>query len=271
MYEILIRIETLCLEARPILMLGTGAVAVILGLMLWLAGAYFSAMIIGVLGAVVGSFCGLLIAQWFDLNPFYCMIIGAALFCIAAVLFRNIIIIVIAVIVFAFVGGTAYSSFILGNPTQQQDVDVSPVLGQSFSRLDPDMRRAYIAEITEDEAGFSEKLKAFLGDALKTMGPHKWKLLFSVLIGGFGCLLLIWLLRKMVFALCYSSIGAMLILIGIECLLMTAGFQACSALQGHRHVITITYFFMVASGAIVQLILTKSRKPREIDERKDKE
>jgi hypothetical protein len=52
---------------------------------------------------------------------------------------------------------------------------------------------------------------------------------------------------------------------------MTAGFQACSALQEHRQVITITYFFMVASGAIFQLIVTRSRKPKEIDEIKDKE
>ena len=271
MYELLIRIETLCLEARPLLLLGIGAAAVIIGLLLWLAGAYFSSVIIGVLGAVVGSFCGLLISQWFDLNPLLCMIIGAVLFCIAAVLFKNIIIIVLAVIVFALAGGTAYSSFILGNPTQQQEAEVSPVPGQSFSHMDPDMRRAYIEEITEEEVGFSEKLKALLGDALKTMSPHKWKLLLSVLIGGFGCLLLIWLLKKLVFALCYSSIGTLLIFIGIECLLMTVGFQACSKLQGHRPVITITYFLMAGSGAIVQLIITRSRKPKEIDETKDKE
>jgi hypothetical protein len=271
MYELLIRIETLCLEAQPLMLLGIGVAAVIVGLLLWLAGAYFSSVIISILGAVIGSFCGLLISQWFDLNPLLCIIIGAVLFCISAVLFKNIIIIVIAVIIFALAGGTAYSSFILGSPTQQQEVEVNPVSVQSFSHMDPDMRRAYIEGITEDEVGFSDKLKALLGDALKTMSPHKWKLLFSVLIGGFGCLLLVWLLKRLVFALCYSSIGTLLIFIGIECLLMTVGFQTCSELQGHRRVITITYFFMIGGGAIVQLVVTKYRKPKESDETEDKE
>lgn len=115
MYELLIRIETLYLEAQPLMLLGMGAGAIIVGLLLWLAGAYFSSAIIGVLGAVVGSFCGLLISQWLDLNPLLSMTIGAVVFCIAAVLFKKIIIIVIAVIVFALAGGTAYSSIVLGN------------------------------------------------------------------------------------------------------------------------------------------------------------
>lgn len=270
MYELLIRIETLCLDARPLMLLGIGAVTVIVGLLLWLAGAYFGSVIIGILGAVVGSFCGLLFAQWFDLNPLLCMIIGTVIFCISAVLFRNIIIIVIAVIVFALAGGTVYSSFILGNPTQQQEVKETPVFVQSFSHMNPDMRQAYIQEITEEQEGFSQKLKALLGDALKTMDPHKWKLLFSVIVGGGICLLLIWLLKKLVFALCYSSIGTLLIFIGAECLLMAVGFQMCSQLQGHRNVIAFIYFPMVGCGAIIQLFLTRSRKSRETDNTKDK-
>lgn len=122
MYELLIRIETLYLEAAPGWLVGIGAAMVLVGLLFWLAGAFFSSVIIGLLGAAVGSFCGLLISQWFNLNPLLAMTIGAAALCLAAVLFRNVIIIVLAVIVFALVTSTAYSSFVLGKlpPLQER-------------------------------------------------------------------------------------------------------------------------------------------------------
>ena len=98
MYELLIRIETVCAGAPLLTLLGVGAVSIVVGLLLWLAGTYFSSVIVGVLGAAVGSFCGLLISQWFDVNSLLCMGIGAGVFCIAAVLLKNIIIIVLAML-----------------------------------------------------------------------------------------------------------------------------------------------------------------------------
>jgi len=41
MFEILIRIETLCLNIQPLALLGCGLLVIILGLPLWLAGSYF--------------------------------------------------------------------------------------------------------------------------------------------------------------------------------------------------------------------------------------
>ena len=107
MYELLIRIETLFLEANLPVLLGIGAGTLIVGLLLWLGGTYYASMIVGMLGAVVGSVCGLLVSQWLDSNSLLSMIGGAAILCIAAVLFRNIIIIVPAVLVFALAGGAA--------------------------------------------------------------------------------------------------------------------------------------------------------------------
>lgn len=263
MYELLIRIETLCVEAQPLTLLGIGAITTFIGLLLWLAGMYFSSIVIGMLGAVVGSFCGLLVSQWLDLNSLLSMGMGAAVLCIAAVLFRNIIIIVLAIIVFALAVGTAYSSMILASSAQQQDAQPDPALVSSFSHMDPNMRLSYVDQITEEEDGFFEKLKALLGDTLGTMSPYKWKLLLSILLGGIGSLLLIWLVKRLVLALCCSSVGALLVLIGIESLLMTVGLHMCSVFQEHRLVLTVTYFSMVGIGTVVQLILTRSPKSKE--------
>jgi len=270
MYELLIRIETICMEAPLPTLLGVGAIATVAGLLLWLAGTYFSSVIIGILGAAVGSFCGLLISQWFDVSSLLCMGIGAAVFCAAAVLLRNVIIIVLAIIIFALAAGTAYSSIILGNPVQQQQAEPEPVAVSSFSEMDSTMRLSYVDEISEQQDGFFEKLKAMLKDTLGTMSPYKWKLLLSTLVGGLGGLLLVWFIKKFVIALCCSVVGVLLVLVGIENLLMAAGFQMCNAFEGHRFALSVTYFSMVGIGAVVQLIIARSQKPEEAEPRTGK-
>ena len=100
------------------------------------------------------------------------------------------------------------------------------------------------------------------------MSPHKWRLLLSTLVGGIGGLLLVWLIKKFVLALCCSVVGALLVLVGIESLLMAAGFQMCDAFQEHRLAPTVTYFSMVGIGAVVQLILARSQRPKEAEAQK---
>jgi len=268
MYELLIRIETVCVEAPLSTLLGVGAVATVAGLLLWLAGTYFSSVIIGVLGAAVGSFCGLLVSQWFDISSLLSMGIGAAVFCAAAVLLRNIIIIVLAIIIFALVAGTTYSSIILGSPVQQQETEQDVVPISSFSEMDSTMRLSYVEEISEEQDGFFDKIKVLLKDTLGTMNPFKWKLLLSTVVGGLGGLLLVWFIKKFVIALCCSVVGALLVLVGIENLLMAADFQMCNAFGGHRLALSITYFSMVGIGAVVQLIIARAQKPEEAEAKK---
>jgi len=50
MYELLIRIETICVEARPLTLLGVGLVTTVAGLLLWLAGMYFSSVMVRLSG-----------------------------------------------------------------------------------------------------------------------------------------------------------------------------------------------------------------------------
>ena len=265
MYELLIRIETVYVEAQLLTLLGVGAVATVAGLLLWLAGTYFSSVIIGILGAAVGSFCGLLVSQWIDVSSLLSMGIGAAVFCVAAVLLKNIIIILLAIIVFALVGGTGYSSTILGSPAQQQEQEAEPELAgvSSFSQMDSTTRLSYVNQISEKQDGFFEKLKAMLKDTLGTMSPYKWKLLLATLVGGLGGLLLVWLIKRFVIALCCSVVGALLVIVGLDSLLMAAGFQMCNAFGGHRLALTVTYFSMLGIGAVAQLIIARSQKPKE--------
>jgi hypothetical protein len=263
MYELLIRIETLCLEAQPLHLVGVGAVMTAVGLLLWLGGTHLNSMIMSIFAGIVGSFWGLLASQRFDLNALLCMSIGIAVFSIAAFIFKRFIVIVLITIVLALAAGTAYSSVVLSTPTEQQDSETSAAPVQSFSHMDPATRLAYFHEITGQEPSISGKLKAFLGDTLSTMSPHRWILLLFTLLGGIGGLLLIWLIKRPALAISYSVVGALLVLAGTESLLTAGGLQGCSILQEYRYGLTIIYFLMVGLGTIVQLFLTRSRKPKE--------
>lgn len=268
MYELLIRIETVCIEAPLLTLLSVGTISTVVGLLLWLAGTYFSSIIIGILGAAIGSFCGLLVSQWLDVSSLLSMGIGATVFCIAAILFRNVIMIVLAIIVFALMGGTTYSSLILGSSTEQSQSQSAPAAVNSFSYMDPGMRSSYLENISEEQDDFFEKLKVLLKDTLATVSPHIWKLLLFTLVGGIGGFLMAWFIKRFVIALCCSVVGALLIFVGVESLLVAIGFQMCNALQGHRLILTVIYFAMVGIGAIVQLLLIKPRKPKEVKTKK---
>ena len=81
---------------------------------------------------------------------------------------------------------------VLGNPPQQQNTQLGTVPVSLFSHMDSTMRLSYVDKISEEQDGFSEKIKTLLKDTLGTMNPHKWKLLISTLLGGIGGLLLVW-------------------------------------------------------------------------------
>jgi len=78
MYELLLRTETLLSGLATPVLVAIGIGALVVGLVLWLGGTRYSAIIIGLLGAVVGSACGLLVGQQFNANPWLAMVVGAA-------------------------------------------------------------------------------------------------------------------------------------------------------------------------------------------------
>ena len=267
MFEILIRIETLCLDGQPIVLFGCGLLVLILGLPLWLAGSYFSSIILGLLGAVVGSACGLLVCQWLDISALISMSVGAVVFTIAAVLFRNALIILLATIVFALAGGTVYSSLILKETVPQPSSELNPIFVQPFSQMDSSSRLTYADQVTVNGDTFLERLKLLIKDALQTMSPYKWKVLLSALVGGVAGLLLIWFIRKLILALCYSGVGTFLVLIGAEVILLGINVHLCSLFQGQRSVFTIIFLSMLGFGTIFQLLVTRSKTKRAAEEK----
>jgi hypothetical protein len=276
MNELLLRIETLCLEADSSILLGVGAGMAVVGLFLWLGGARYSTIVLGLLGAAVGAMVGMLVGQQINLEPFLSMAAGAVVFSILSILARNILVIVLATVIFALLAATVYTTVVLdGQPapaaTQEVAGEEPNAVGdrntlepqrfvyQSFSSMDPNTRQAYIEELGGSGEGFQSRMKVVLEDLWRSLGPHKWYLLGAILIGGIGGFLLIWFIKNVILPLCYSVVGTMAILLGIQLVLLALGARVVSDLSPRPWIIPATFGVMTFAGWVRQLLA--GRKP----------
>lgn len=277
MNELLLRIETLCLEVNPPILISVGAGMAIVGLILWLGGTRYSTIVIGLLGAAVGAFLGLAAGQQFSINPFLGMGIGAVVLGVTSILLRNVLIIVLATVIFALLAAGGYAGVVLDRqslqetaPDDRQAVESDrSLLFQSFSQMSDESRQVYLDEISGPEEGFQTKLAAVLKDTWNGLGPYKWYLLGAILVGGVGGFLLIWFIKQIVVPLCYSVVGTTTLLLGAQLLLLGVDFHVASHLPAQRWIMPVVFGVMSVVGWVSQLLA--ARKPRAKAPKKDEE
>jgi hypothetical protein len=267
MYELLLRIETLFQSLAVPALVGVGIVALAAGFVLWLGGTRYSAAITGVLGAVVGSACGLLVSQRFDLHPWLSMVIGAAVLAGLSILLRNVLILVLAVLVFSAVGGTGYLAVVLDRAVPQARPEVRADEGQLvhyFSGMDSAGRQTYMNDISKENDTFAGRLQALLADTWAAIRPHGWMVLLAIIAGAVIGFLLVWFVAKIVIALAYSIVGTTMIFIGLQAILLAAGFTVVSALADHRRALPIAFIIMTALGWLWQLFYWRPKTRKEV-------
>jgi hypothetical protein len=270
MNELLVRIETLCLEVSAPVLVGVGAGMAIVGFFLWLGGTRYSTIVIGLLGAAVGAVAGLAISTQVNIHPLLGIGVGAVGLGLVSILLRNFIIIVLATAVFALSVAGGYVSVVLDSrpaeetaSSDQQAVGMEQsLLFQSFSHMDPNARQAYLGQLAGPEDDFEGKSKAVLSDTWDALGPHKWYVLGAILIGGIGGFLLIWFVKVVVVPLCYSIVGTASVLLGAQLLLLGVGVRVASALPAQRWLVPATAGSMTLIGWVWQLLAVRKSRPR---------
>ncbi len=271
MYELLVRIEALCLKVQPSALVAVGAALMVIGFFLWLGGVRYSTIVLGLLGAAVGAVVGLLVGQQFGIHLFGAMAFGAAVVGIVAVLVRNILIIVLATLVFAIVGGGTYASFVLdtqpAEPNQPGVRQAAPggsqYSVQSFSSMDPNSRLDYLDRISKSQEGFQDRLSALSQDTWGILGPHKWFLFAAIVVGAIAGFLLVWLVKNVVLPLCYSLVGTASLLLGTLLLLFGAGVHVTAGLPPQRWILPSTFGALTLIGWLRQLLAGRTRRAKE--------
>jgi hypothetical protein len=276
MYELLVRVETLLSPLSVFILLGVGALLLVVGLVLWLGGSRYSTVIIGLLGAVVGSVAGLLVSQWLDLHLWLCMVAGAAILATASVLLRNALILALAVVVIAAVSGAGYLAVLLDRVAPaQKEVETRTASGfmvQSFTNMDRQTRLNYLDQLaTADKPAaqqtFRDRVRAVLDNTWQAVEPHAWKVGLAVLAGGAVAIFLVWLVKKALIALAYSVVGAATILLGLQTVLLGVGFAAVSSIGPRPWALPGTFLGMTVVGWLWQLFLTRPKEERNAPQR----
>lgn len=285
MFELLLRIENVCGELPPATLLLIGAIAAVMGLFLWLGGTSYSSTVIGLAGAALGGPAGLLLSEQFTLQPLWSVLIGATLFAIIAVWLQKIVIILLTVIIFATAGGTGYMGYLLnkssdwhntlqsnqiaetdgttGNvETDAIETDISPPTSPQETYPDGIFERDH--DITTAPESIKDRIMAIFSDAWASASGHQINIILFALIGGIAGLLLAWLIKRMVMALCYSIVGSTMTIGAIQLLLLAKGVAIIAALESRPGILPIIFTAMVIFGWVVQLLLVRSANSRQV-------
>ncbi|MEN6335357.1 MAG: hypothetical protein ABFE01_13995 [Phycisphaerales bacterium] len=276
MYELLVRIETLFLGLSTLELLSIGIPMVAVGLVLWLGGSRYSTVIIGLLGAVVGAFLGLLVSQWLNLHPWLSMIGGAIVLAVASILLRNVLIVVLAVLVFSAVSGAGYIAVVLDRiapaqaqtqPQAQAQIQPQRQAGlripiQSFSAMSSADRLVYMNDINKEAQTFAGRFKALLSNTWQAVGSQGGMVIIAVAVGAVVGILLVWFIAKIVIALAYSVVGTATIFLGAQAALLGAGVDIVSKIGPQPWVLPGAFIVMTAIGWVSQLFLFSGHKAK---------
>ncbi len=264
MYELLLRTETLFLGLRTPVLLAVGVGAIVVGLVFWLGGTRHSAVIIGLLGAVVGCVIGLVVGPWLNVDPWLSMFLGAVVLGGLSILLRNVLILVLAVLVFSTVSGAGYLSVLLDRavPPAPAEAQAEPRRGvQYFSGMAPADRLSYMEDLGQEADTFTERLKALVANTWETAHARGWALILAIAAGAVVGILLVWLIAKVVIALAYSIVGTALIFLGVQAALVAVGILLVSDLNSRRWLLPVAFLALTVIGWIWQLFYTGGRKP----------
>jgi hypothetical protein len=266
MVELLLRLETVLLEVSIAKLIIVGCPVLLVGLLLWLSGDRFSSAIIGVLGAAVGAVCGLLVSQWLTLDLWISMIVGAVILAGVSIWLRNILIIILATLVFAMLGGGGYLTLKLDSLAQQSPDTGDPntaSVSPSFLRMDLQGRQAYVAALDATEPGSAPKAKAqaLLTDLWQTVEPYVWPLVLATLVGGAVALVLIKFIKSVVILVAYSSVGTSATGLGLLALCTSVGLRPISQMSVNRWILPASFTVMIAIGCFSQIRLKHRKTP----------
>ena len=297
MNEQLLKIERILLESPSGYVFLAGLALFIMGLFLWIGGLKYLKLVSGMLGGATGAIFGSILAATFNMHTAGTVAISAAIFAIGAVLLQQLIILLVATIIFGLIFGGGYMEYAIGkgpaptSSTQTETMHYDNQQGyqqsdnssfqadnpfghmQQFGQTAENLNRAgHIAAETGKYAGtFFEKIKAVFSELTPTMSNNAGYLILWCVLGAIIGLVLAQLLKTIVMALCCSIVGATGVVAGVIISIIAKGTDAWTILQGHGRVMTMVFLSMVIFGWLFQILTRRSTKKTPQGDNKVKE
>jgi hypothetical protein len=280
MQELLIKFQEAAFQMNPQSLWIPGCIGIVLGLFLWLGGTRYSSFVIGILGAGFGASCGILISHWFETPRMLSVIIAAAVVAIVAVILQRMVIAVLAMAIFAVTCGSTYMGFQISDINWQKVnetknsamnyVNPEPVDNSGSSSLLPAPLvgdRTGDAESTrgEETEGGNKTFNEIKNVLKNTVSNNTFMLALWVVLGALIGLTLAFLLKKVIMAICCSTVGTTGILLGVIAVFLAKQTPVVDAIVDRPKLAPTVFGVMVVLGLISQLLFAKKPKPETED------
>src|SRR3990172_7449861 len=249
MVDILQSFEQASGRLSPLVLIGPGIAAVVIGLFVWLGGVGFRKWVLGIAGGLSGALAGFFV---FGLNPLLTAAF-AGIAAAAAAVFQRLFIAVLGGVLSFAIGFCVLARPYLGEawvavtPAKQSDalswVQSARIMKSYAIEFDASVRQVY-----SEMPGYNRAILA----AAAAAGAA----------GGFG-------FRRVASALCFAVSGTAFIFAGMILLLLQKGSAAISGIFHKPAFYAIVFLAMAAFGAVEQLIFCKQKKEESAKVGKD--
>ena len=290
MQEMFLRIQDACLQLRPAVLVTPAVISMFAGLFLWLGGVRYAFVVVGLLGAMLGAAIGLFIGRWFGLPTSLSVAIGAAIVAIAAMLMQHTVVVLLATVILATACGLGYMSYTIDTETWRQEISrIRQRVRSGGSLSDPDSSASSSAEmdylrslvhqaenetIADDRPSHDkglDKLRTVLAEMRLSATSNRTSLVLWAIIGAGVGLVLAYLVKKIMMAVCCSIVGTTGIIGGVLALFLARGSAVFTSLQSRPQLLPVLFAAMIVFGCLIQLMFArpagkKSAKTQESDE-----
>jgi hypothetical protein len=234
--------------STPVLMV-SGVVILLLGLLIWLGGLGLRKILISLAGVVTGVVVGLFVVG----RNLFSASLSAALAGLIALIFEKVLVVLLAA---ALAAAVAFA------------VLAEPYFEQVETITDHNEMSAQTTITSLDE--ILQELKTFgldAGEKIKQAGTkipvYIWAMIASPAVIVLVCGVV---LRRFTSALFFSVLGAMFCFLGMILLLSSKRTEPVSHISGKPLIYAAVFLAMAAFGTIEQLLLCKGSKKKEVTE-----
>jgi len=248
MLDILKDIEQMAVRLRPILLIGPGLTAVVVGLFIWLGGLRFVRVLVAVLAAVGAGLCGF-------------FIVGRSILTIAGL--------VVAPVLIAIMPHRIFITILAGGLAAVLAFVVLTVLSQDIIEM-PELAATKYSETSEQNIIFSisrADLSTRIQQSFLQMPVFGYSVIAVLVLismaGGFY-------LWRFTSALCCAVLGTMLIFAGMILLLMYKGSVPVGAICDRPLFYAGVFVAMTAFSISEQLLLCQHPKRKPIRKKEAK-
>lgn len=247
MLEIAQHLEQMAVWFKPIVLIGPGLAAVLLGLFVWLGGLGFRRALVAIVGAVSGGICGFFISGR-NMMP---VMISAGVAAVIAIMFEKIFITILAGVLAAVLGFAVLARPYVENAAAATPIDRDEIQsrGEAFSiEQTAEIAKAYIADfITE------------IKQILLQMPVYSLVIIAALAVIFIAAGFFQW---RFTSAFCCAVLGVMLIFAGMILLLLYKGAVPISRICRNQSLYLGVFAAMTIFGTTEQLLFCQRIKEK---------